>query len=296
MIIKDRLMNGNGTFIINDKVIFTPDSNSLCPVAGNASPVVLHTPSSQCLLILLLHNNEVVSQKFLFEEIWEKNGVLVTANTLYQNIALIRKALKTAGMEEEVIKTIPKQGVKISAKVMFTPFETANERLPEESDDNTSVPEPLTSANKNLQIFQVESEITNGRSANSPSSGLSRLFYNKFLGLILPTALCLLFLSYLYFLQNKDLDGKDFIDDYMDIGKIGNCQVYSSYHATEISKVKFATMAKLSGLTCQPGDIVWLTFNRLYGMSTIQKCDKPITDSKAVCANYLYQEGADNEN
>lgn len=285
-------MDENSVIIINGKVIFAPESNSLYPVNDTSKPVVLHTPSSQCLRLLLQNNNQVVSQKILFEEIWEKNGALVTPNTLYQNIALIRKALKAAGLDEEVIKTIPKQGIKISAQIT-----TNNPKEVAETSEYRNHPDSHSSTYGQGTPSLVASTPENRNDAQ-PSITLSllqKLSNHQFFLNILPLLLCVFLLYWLYTLSGYLGYSNTFFKDYMDIGKINNCQVYSSYHGTDISKAKFETMVKLSGMKCQPGEKAWLTFNHQYHMSMLIKCDKAITDKRAVCQNFMYEEGVNNE-
>ena len=82
-------------FLINHVVLFEPDKRRLCQRGSYPErAVVLHGPVSECLLQLLEHNGEVLSQRYLFAAVWEKQGAVVTTNALYQTIASIRKALR----------------------------------------------------------------------------------------------------------------------------------------------------------------------------------------------------------
>lgn len=289
-------MDDKTIFIINDKVMFQPASNSLYPVTDQSKKLVLHTPSSQCLLILLQNNHQVVNQKYLFEEIWEKNGVIVTPNTLYQNIALIRKALKAAGLDEEIIKTVPKQGIKLSALITSSIPDEPTSIVHEVYGESAQHAEPIQVTEGIQPSVLSRSENKTDTITYTPAMVSERLRRSKLFSLVVPCALIGYFVYQLFTLSTTELDGEAFISDYLLIGTVNNCRLYSSYHGIEISKQKFATMAKLSGLTCQSGDIVYLTFNRMSQLSMIQRCDKPITNAQAVCQNYLYEEGTENEN
>ena len=50
-------------------------------------------------------------------EVWRKHGMEVTVNTLYQNISILRKTLKRVGVDENIIITVPKKGITLSARV-----------------------------------------------------------------------------------------------------------------------------------------------------------------------------------
>jgi DNA-binding winged helix-turn-helix (wHTH) protein len=101
-------------YLISDQVIFDSDAHHLISLTSDTVKVTLHTPASQCLLLLLQNQGEVLTQKFLFENIWGKNGAFVSANTLYQNIAIVRKGLKSAGIGDDIVQTIPKTGIKFT--------------------------------------------------------------------------------------------------------------------------------------------------------------------------------------
>ena len=57
--------------------------------------VILTTPASRCLVLLLESAPEVVNQRDFFTKVWGEDGMLVPANTLYQNISIIRRGLRT---------------------------------------------------------------------------------------------------------------------------------------------------------------------------------------------------------
>lgn len=50
-------------------------------------------------------------------EVWRKHGMEVTVNTLYQNISILRKTLKRVGIEENIIITVPKKGITLTAQI-----------------------------------------------------------------------------------------------------------------------------------------------------------------------------------
>jgi len=84
-------------FLINETVLFEPDARRLCSLADYPSrAVILHGPVSECLLQLLEQNEQVLTQRYLFAAVWEKQGAVVTTNALYQTIASIRNALKSS--------------------------------------------------------------------------------------------------------------------------------------------------------------------------------------------------------
>lgn len=113
-------------YVINDTVLYTPDEHRLTPLGRRGKETLLNTPVNRCLLLLLQNPGDVVRQETLLAEVWEKHGQYVTMNTLYQNILLLRRGMREAGVIISAIKTIPKVGVKFTGKVQLV-----------EEDDNT---------------------------------------------------------------------------------------------------------------------------------------------------------------
>jgi hypothetical protein len=79
-------------WLINDVVLFEPDERRLCAIQNYpAQCIILHGPVNECLLQLLLHNGEVLSQRFYLMRYGESRGRL-SQPTLY--IKLLRQSEK----------------------------------------------------------------------------------------------------------------------------------------------------------------------------------------------------------
>ncbi|AUN53793.1 TPA: transcriptional regulator [Klebsiella pneumoniae] len=104
-------------FIINNKIIYYPEDNRLTSAYDKEISININAPASRCLLLLIEHQKKILSRDDFLEVVWNRNGMHVLHNTFYQNISLLRKALKKAGLEEDIIVTIRKKGVTLSPKV-----------------------------------------------------------------------------------------------------------------------------------------------------------------------------------
>jgi DNA-binding winged helix-turn-helix (wHTH) protein len=101
-------------WIINDNIEFNPEMNRLASLSRPDLNVILTTPASRCLRLLLENAPAVVSQQTFFQKVWEEEGMVVPANTLYQNISIIRRGLRTVGeTENALITTVPRKGFQI---------------------------------------------------------------------------------------------------------------------------------------------------------------------------------------
>lgn len=108
-------------WIINDNIEFRPDSKKLISVTNPEINVVLTTPASRCLLLLLEASPDVVTQQEFFKKVWEDEGMLVPANTLYQNISIVRRGLRAVGETDQIlVATVPRKGFQIDKSVRIT--------------------------------------------------------------------------------------------------------------------------------------------------------------------------------
>ncbi|MDM6888096.1 transcriptional regulator, partial [Enterobacter cloacae] len=66
-------------WIINDNIKFCPENNLLVSMTRPELSVILTTPASRCLVLLLESAPEVVNQRDLFTKVWGEAGMLVPA-------------------------------------------------------------------------------------------------------------------------------------------------------------------------------------------------------------------------
>ena len=103
------------SYIINDEVIFNMDVNELQPVAGkDHEAITLNTPTARCLQLLIESNGNIISRDEFLSAVWKERGVVVSQNTFYQNISLLRKSLLRAGLTQDVVVTVRQRGFVIA--------------------------------------------------------------------------------------------------------------------------------------------------------------------------------------
>lgn len=102
-----------------DDVLFYPEQRLLASRTDGENRIVLTTPASQCLEILIAQQPDIVSHEIFFREVWERRGMQIPHNTLYQNISQIRKALKSlSASKRNYITTVPRLGFKLTATIL----------------------------------------------------------------------------------------------------------------------------------------------------------------------------------
>lgn len=258
-------------YVINDTLLFEPDLRRLGPLDGYPQrATTLHGPVSECLLLLLENNNQVVTQRVLFASIWEKQGAIVSTNALYQTISQIRKALKFAGLEENIIKTLPKEGFKSIAQLregeldeFIRPQTTAMVSvLPEEY--------PVAEVTA-VAVSEV---------IRKPSFFPAKLAYG------VAGVLFLLSCAISYFLIKED---KSSLTHYQSVSQFNGCDVYSSWRDKEKTSEMLAGLAKRYPIQCKPGGVLWMTSSFSQQAHSVIICDRPLKDKNAQCDSIIYR-------
>ena len=258
-------------YLINETLLFEPELRRLGPLVGYPHrATTLHGPVSECLLLLLENNNQVVAQRLFFASVWEKQGTVVSTNALYQTISQIRKVLKYAGMEEDVIKTLPKEGFKSTAQVKVG-----------ELDD--FIPPHIPSS---VLVSAEESVESEPAATIAPALPSRPSFFNSSLAYSLAGLLFLLSCGVLYSVLNA---GKSDVKNYQSIGKLNGCDVFSSLHDKEISSEVFTSLSKRYAIRCQAGGTVLMTLNYARQSHSVIICDRHPKDKNAQCDSIIYR-------
>ncbi|MBM3069794.1 winged helix-turn-helix domain-containing protein [Lelliottia sp. RWM.1] len=254
-------------YLINDMLLFEPEMRRIGPLAGYPErSVSLHGPVSECLLQLLEHNTQVLTQRFLFSVVWERQGAVVTTNALYQTIASIRKALKTAGLADDIIKTLPKEG-----------FESVASLRVGDRDEFLMPHDPPSVAVVTEKIADIIEPCAQTPVVKQRSSIAYWLAGAMFI-----------FCCGVFFMTLND-DASVFTN-YHKMGNIGGCEVYSSWQDIDKSRSTFDALSLRYPVTCKPGMVAYLTLNHAqHGISVIT-CDRNPKDGEANCNSIFYRQ------
>jgi DNA-binding winged helix-turn-helix (wHTH) protein len=114
-------------YIINCEVIYDVINNELVPYGDKGERVSMNAPTARCLLLLLKSRDKIISREEFLEEVWRTRGVVVSQNTFYQNISLLRKSLASAGLSDDIIVTVRRRGFSLSEQAKVTPVTDSSE-------------------------------------------------------------------------------------------------------------------------------------------------------------------------
>ncbi|MBK4716275.1 MULTISPECIES: winged helix-turn-helix domain-containing protein [Tenebrionibacter/Tenebrionicola group] len=123
---------------LNDSIEFRPDDNRLINLHNTQQQVTLSASCARCLL-LLVKKRDLVTQHELFNYAWGDNAISATPNNLYQNISLLRKALKGLTSHDNAwIVTLPRKGFQLDDNVTIEEI-----AAPEAASSSTSVADEM---------------------------------------------------------------------------------------------------------------------------------------------------------
>lgn len=260
-------------YLINDIIIFNPQAYTLTPrKSWPSGRITLHAPAAECLHLLLTHAGQPVSQKLIFAEVWEKRGVVVSTNTLYQSIASIRKGLKAAGLEDDIVRTLPKQGFQCNASVQYGPV------------DEFVIPASRTE--KNITEPATEKIAETAPDTASYSTLRHGWILSLFLSVMMIAAL-------IYWKKEADVP---LAIQYYPAGQIENCTLFSSWSGADYSQAIFSELKQRYPINCGKKKTAYLTINRLQIGSTLILCDSPIENTGTQCQSIMFRDNNDENN
>ncbi|EOZ1454803.1 winged helix-turn-helix domain-containing protein [Enterobacter hormaechei] len=271
-------------FLINEKVVFDSTNHKIWVEHTPSSSVTLYAPAAQCLLILVQNPGQVFSQRYLFQEVWEKNGLYSSVNTLYQNISILRRVLKSLGIDEDVIITIPRQGLKFTGQVSYV--------QPEQADSESMT---VSSSAEKESVSDIPGSLANesDRGAATTLSMEQYILIRKYWAWLIPTILIITSFSFIVF-QLKDVfsERNGISDNYHYIGDVNGCHLYSTYEGVKNNQDDFKDLVSDAGLVCSQRTTAYITMDEFNHISSVLKCDRDFRDAQADCTTHLIRRGS----
>ena len=130
-------------FLINKEIIFDVNSCELRTLKPDGTKVTLNAPTARCLQLLIENGGKVVSRDDFLERVWMARGIVVSQNTFYQNISLLRKSLKKAGLTDEIIVTVRRNGFILAPGTHL--------EIVEEKDSENTIPSTTISGHASIK-------------------------------------------------------------------------------------------------------------------------------------------------
>ena len=238
-------------YLINDAIYFYPNDNKLVYGSREHQGLTLTQPAAKCLQ-LLLKTEGLVSQHSLYGYAWGEKGHNVSPNTLYQNISLIRRALKNLipGAESWII-TVPRQGFmferSISVKTLVT----------EEPSENRLAEQPLPF----IKIAKTK-----------PLRTLLLVFLFGLLSI------------FTILIMPVNADFHKLTGDYYQIDHDGACQLYVYQNHLPLEEHIYSAIDQ--HIDCGSYPHIYITTNKFIKNISLLSCQRPLTGNRSSCASW----------
>lgn len=270
-------------YLLNACIEFYPVEHQLVAYGSQNLSIVLNAPVSRCLQLLIERRYTLVPQQEFYPYVWGEMGSSIPVSTLYQNIALLRKALKAfAQRGEKMITTVPKQGFALAPDVDVQEISEATE------DVELVLPQ---SANTDIIIQQKDVSQEASLSASTPMVKEQPLVKRRWIWLLCVSNLILFGLAALQFLKWGYQSAENYSAQYQYQWTISNCRVYTNNDSR--GRAEAEKLIASSNIDCVKKTHLYIS-DFQYSMNTsILSCDRALEDNTTPnCQVYNLLRGA----
>ncbi|WP_337039487.1 winged helix-turn-helix domain-containing protein [Serratia marcescens] len=266
--------------ILNQRIVYDKRAASLSDVNSPGDVIVLTTPANNCLQILLNNRSEITTQKELFAEVWEKHGIPINANTLYQNIAMIRKAFRQLGLEEDIIVTVPRRGMLVAENVRIDDFSVEE---PPPSELSTSA----ESVRKMASTVLIEGENKTQHDEMTVPTEAARNEIKKTVLIIVMYLLLMTVVAIITsFFYREYLNAQSRFYSYRYLSDYQQCQIYVDSRSETKTKQAIEMSLAKTGIRCDNHERVYASFFPGAPRESFILCDGDILKSTTQCRSY----------
>ncbi|KAF6655539.1 winged helix-turn-helix domain-containing protein [Enterobacteriaceae bacterium EKM102V] len=281
-------------YIINGFIEFHPAASTLRNLNDPEKCVVLNSPAGRCLLLLITRNDTIITQQEFMEIVWEKNGMLVSPNTFYQNISILRKGLKKVGLAEDPVVTIPRVGLTLASgtDIKKRSSETHVDGSQENThsrDEDTFAEEPYDEMSLPSSADTEQGEPLVAQAARQESGALLKSFLPAVL--LWTMSLVALILLMVILKTNSASDApRVHFDEYPFLADINGCRVYiADKDARSEEKKKTLSLVEKLKSSCSHYPWVYVTHYALLPRTSVIRCNKPMSQKNQCISEYHFR-------
>lgn len=269
-------------YLLDSSIVFFPDTYEFRDYSSLDKVNQLNQPASRCLELLIERAPDLVVQRDFYEFVWGEAASTVQLNTLYQNISLLRRSLKSYGYNyADMVLTVPRKGFKFNEKFSI-------QQLKEDGEELEGIANSVgyrESDNMSVQIAadtSVNEEIIESLQITSPSKKNHLFLVNTVLVVILCIELLWLFVV------NRDTIPSFGLEHYANNEKISDCLVYSLNDQLTITEAGL----KSARVDCKSHPNLYVKHDLFSSENTLIACDKPFKATTSPdCITYHLIEG-----
>ncbi|MGE0972076.1 winged helix-turn-helix domain-containing protein [Klebsiella sp. WOUb02] len=291
-------------YVINKVVEFHPTTRQLRNIINPTNMVVLNSPASRCLLLLIERAGTIVTQQEFMYNVWEKLGLVVSANTYYQNICLLRKGMKEVGFTSDPITTIPRIGLTLALDTQIEAIESTDppalthvdEQVADEAElptfddeldkENSGYDESLHEAAESVVDVAISApDIPDPQYLQKRDAGkLSKLFF------LMTVLIFSILLADLKVILTHFQDQRYF-ENYQLTANTGGCHLFlnKDIHNADERK-KALTYGVQFKSDCQKFPWVYISRYAMLPRASVIRCNKPMSSPNYCISNYFIED------
>lgn len=292
-------------YIINGLIEFHPAASTLRNLNDPEEVVVLNSPAGRCLLLLIQRAGEIVTQHEFMKIVWEKNGMLVTPNTFYQNISILRKGLKKIGLPEDPVMTIPRVGLTLTGGTQIK--KRSSEKLVEISHEHThfmdenSLTQDVSEQDGLMQTLNDEElEPPSAKPATPLSVSIAtehiapvkkaRLRKSSYMLLAAMGLVAMILLAAIVSLNYTHDDDRTYFSEYLFLANTSGCHVFiADKNATPDEKIKTLSLIDKFKPSCNNYPWVYVTHYFMLPRISVIRCNKQMKEPNACISEYYFK-------
>lgn len=267
-------------FTINKIITFEPEKKS---ISGKDSSFPVSASAALCLELLIINIGELVTHEQLYDFAWRRFGMEPTSTSLYQNISNLRRALKKSGLNEEIIRTMPRRGFLLSplTEIVRETYSPDTEPLP----DLTAADSVAPAVKEVVLPHPPEvSEQPAGRRNETKKTDSKAKNIKKMaacgIGLML-----LLLLASLYMNKTETLEKNSLFVPFM---TSDNCSIFVN-RDSRLSSEEIHKFISVLNISCQANRYFYITTYKNADRASVFICQNPLLEKEnAWCHSDYY--------
>ncbi len=280
--------------ILNSFLIFEPDKKR---ITGRGNPAVISASASLCLELLIDNVGQLVTHQQFYDYVWRRFGTEPASTTLYQNISALRRAFLKAGLQEDIIRTMPRKGFLLSPKTTvqkeMTSPSPAMSTVPEDEQGVSEVGQDTVEQHVAKEGIQTSQNELKPETENRHQLRLlpvrrrfltARVWTRRFMAMASLIVLTALLFNFFHIRTVQNDEDALFIYS----TNYKGCTLFSKTDAL-MSKEEVIKKAELLGINCKAAPYVYLTAYKNADRLSYFMCQHPLnTSMKANCNSFYY--------
>ncbi|MEB7540281.1 winged helix-turn-helix domain-containing protein [Pantoea anthophila] len=286
-------------YIINGFIEFHPAASTLRNLNAPEKVVVLNSPAGRCFLLLITRNGSIVTQQEFMEIVWEKNGMLVSPNTFYQNISILRKGLKKVGLTDDPVVTIPRVGltlasgtdIKMRSSESGTAMNQEDAHIINEGTSAQALPAQFSLAQSSqANNLPPKAEQSDEELPEKPLPETARRKVPSSLLLWSMTFIALILLMLIMKINNPATSSRSHFTEYPLLADAGQCHVYiADKDASAEERRKTLSLVEKLNSSCSHYPWVYVTHYALLPRTSVIRCNKPMIKKNQCISEYYFR-------